>query len=58
MLEEVCHGEAGFEVSDAQNRRSVTPFMLSTNPDVELSAPLQHHVCLHAITLPTGMTED
>ena len=36
----------GFEVSNAQARPSVTLFLLPEDPDVELSAPLQHHVCL------------
>jgi hypothetical protein len=54
LLEEVyMEGERkGSEVSEAQGRSSVPLFLLLSDPDVELSSPFQHHVCLHAAMLP------
>jgi hypothetical protein len=59
LLEEVCHCGWAFEVSNAQTQPSLhTLFLLPAGPDVEFSATLQHHVCLHATILPTMMTVD
>lgn len=49
MLEEVCHWRVGFEVSDAEDRSSVSvPAYL----DVEFSGILQSHVYLNACIFP------
>ena len=52
--------EVGFGVSNAQARPSDSPFLclLPADLDVELSATLQDHVCLHATMLPTMVTMD
>ena len=42
-----------FGVSNVQARPSGSLFLLLTDPDVELAAPLQHHVSLNATMLPT-----
>jgi hypothetical protein len=50
----------GFEVSEAQARPSISVFPMpaDSDPDVELSATLQSHVCLHATMLPAMLTID
>ena len=46
-----------FEVSDVQDRPSVSHSLpaVPVDPDVELLAILQYHVCEHAATLSTIM---
>ena len=48
----------GFRASKSKARPSVFLFLLSADQDVELSAPLQHHVCLCATMLPDMMVMD
>ena len=52
--------DAGSEVMYAQAMPSVGHNLLLLPMDqyVELSAPLQYHVCLHAALLPTMMIMD
>jgi hypothetical protein len=47
-----------FEISEAQARPRVSLFLLPMDPDVDLSAPLQHHVYLHVAMFPSGMSMD
>ena len=47
-----CVTGHGLEVSEAQARPSVSLFLLLSDPDVELSATLQHHVCRCATMFP------
>jgi len=44
LLEEASPWEVSVEVSSTQARPSVSLFLLPADLDVELSAPLQHHV--------------
>ena len=46
----------GFEVSKAQARPSGSLFLLSMDPDAELSAGSLAPACLHAAMLPAKMT--
>lgn len=41
----------GFEVSNAQVRSGFSIFLLPVNPDVEILALLQHHVCPSSVLL-------
>ena len=52
------NGGMGLKVSYVQATPivEVSLFLLPSDPDVELSATLQHHVCLHATMLPAMMT--
>lgn len=45
LLEEVWQWG---NLSDVQARPSILLFLLPADANVEFSAPLQHHVCLHA----------
>ena len=47
-----CVTVVGFEVSDGEGMPSGS-FPFPADPDVEFSAPLQHHVSLHAAMIPT-----
>jgi hypothetical protein len=51
FLEEMCHCRWGFKVLDAQARPSVSPFLLPTDQDVELSTT-PPPPCLLACILP------
>lgn len=54
----VCQ-RVGFEVSEAQVRPSGSLlFLLPANPDIDLSAPLQYHICLYSTMLPTMIHDD
>lgn len=43
--------DVGFEASSAQARTSDSLFLLPVDPDIELSATVQHHVFLCATVL-------
>ena len=61
LLEEACQcvcGEGGALKFQILKQGSVPLFLLPEARDVELSATLQHHVCLHGTLLPTMMIMD
>lgn len=57
LLEEMNYWRAGFEISEAQARPTVSHLLLlpPADPDVEFSAP-QHHVFLNTTMLPVMTT--
>lgn len=58
-LGEVCHYRVVPEVSFAQApSREAVHILFPMDPDVGLSAPSPHQVCLHAAMLPTMMMTD
>jgi hypothetical protein len=63
LLEEVCHcggvgGLLGLRCSSQAQFLSLSLSLLPAGLDVELSPPLQNHICLRVTMLPTMMTMD
>ena len=56
FLDKVCHWQRTLRSQMLKPSQGVILFLLCVYPDVELSAPSVHHVCLPDATLPTLMT--